>query len=57
MDRRYKGLIIAGIFLLGVVVFSKVQQRGGITYATAVVPCAPEKALMSARDLGQIMLV
>ena len=36
MDRRYKGLIIAGIFLLGVVVFSKVQQRGGITYATAV---------------------
>lgn len=36
MDRRYKGLIIAGMFLLGVVVFCKVQQRGGITYATAV---------------------
>lgn len=36
MDRRYKGLIIAGVFLLGVVVFCKVQQRGGITYATAV---------------------
>lgn len=36
MDRRYKGLIIAGVFLLGVVVFCKVQQRGDVTYATAV---------------------
>lgn len=36
MDRRYRGLIIAGVFLLGVVGLCKVQQRGGITYATAV---------------------
>lgn len=36
MDRRYKGLIIAGVFLLGVVTFCKIQQRGDITYATAV---------------------
>ena len=50
MDRRYKGLIIAGVFLLGVVTFCKIQQRGDITYATAVGTVRTERLWMSGKD-------